>query len=228
MIFNMDKCKYYLKVNGVTKVFNSDAELTSFVKDNIDLKNNKAFVKYSLTSSGVETPQDKIIKKISKGINPYSKEYVTRSIFLSLYHSINGKPAELLSPVLINDNYINNASQELVKTNPELSALYKTDPDNALKQAKQQVAEELRKDNRMLDISKAMSTLMKSMIKDKKALTDKDINSIFEIVAKYNLHEELTGNEAEDTPKNEQYVKNKICAKIWHILSIFSVFMNFN
>ena len=204
----MDKCKYYLKVNGVTKVFNSDAELTSFVKDNVDLKNNKAFVKYSLTSSGVETQQDKIIKKITKGINPFSKDFVTRSTFLSLYHSINGKPAELLSPVLIKDNYINNASQELLKTNPELSALYKTDPDNALKQAKQQIADELSKDNRMLDISKAMSTLMKSMIKDKKALTDKDINSVFEIVAKYNLHDELTGDEAKDKPLIEQYVKD--------------------
>ena len=30
----MDKCKYFLKHNGTTLMFTSDAELTQFIKDN--------------------------------------------------------------------------------------------------------------------------------------------------------------------------------------------------
>ena len=37
----MDKCKYYLNLDGVNKVFNSDLELTEFIKNGIDGDTNE-------------------------------------------------------------------------------------------------------------------------------------------------------------------------------------------
>lgn len=45
----MDKCKYYLNIDGFNATFNSDKELTDFVKNNLDIKKDNFKIPDNIT-----------------------------------------------------------------------------------------------------------------------------------------------------------------------------------
>ena len=106
----MDKCKYYLNIDGFNATFNSDKELTDFVKNNLD---KEVGVKHSISGDTLtqslqdltlnvledNTARSNIDPKVTNGLTPYS--------FIKLVHNINGAE-KLLSPEFIEENYKKN------------------------------------------------------------------------------------------------------------------------
>lgn len=188
----MDKCKYYLDIDGVRKTFNSDKELTEFVKTYITKdKDKKVRIKYSKVESGLQTPQEQVIEKLKAGVDPYSANYMSRSEFLSHNYSIDGGQSELLSPVFIDKNYVTTAVTYMLENDPALMSLVKEGKqDEATKIASEEIQKELLLDKRMQRISIATSTLMRDIVNKEYSLKDSNIDKIFRLVAEYNTHEE--------------------------------------
>ena len=214
----MDKCKYYLNVDGVTKTFNSDRELSDFVKTYTFKDNDgKLKVKYSKVDSGLQTPQEQIIEKIKSGIDSYSANYITRSDFLSRSFSIDGNDPELLSPVFINKNYIDMAVNNLLETDPNLISLVKDGKKvEAAQIAREEIQNELILDERMKRLSIAVSNLMRDIVNKEYALKDEEIDKIFKLVAEYNVHDEIEAlkkegiSSSEYNKRKDEIVKNYI------------------
>lgn len=169
----MDKCKYYLTIDGFNATFNSDKELTDFVKNNLD---KEVGVKHSrsedtltqslqdITLNVLEdtTQKSNIDPKVVNGLTPYS--------FIKLPHTINGVE-KLLSPEFIEANYKRN---QLAK----LKAEFPGEPDAVL-MAK--VNLELALDNRMMEMSKIGSNIVRLALSDSgKLYKDKNIDEYLE------------------------------------------------
>jgi hypothetical protein len=207
----MGQCKYFLNLDGVRYTFNSDQELSSFVRDNIEKKGNK--IKFSKAGVGVETLQERIVKKLKGGITPHSKLFLKRHEFLALKHKID-KNINYLSPVFTASNYKDLAVLHLIETDPTLQELSLNNPKEAKKQAEEQIQKELNLDNRMLGISITMTSLMEKLIKEPSyILNRKSFQSLFEKVAKYNLYEELKGSPPNANLLIETYIENNFTDK---------------
>lgn len=178
----MDKCKYFLKDNGITLTFNSDAELVDFIHKNLY---SETGIKFSKVDTGLLTKQEQVLDSIKKGIDPYSKDYVLAEDFLKAEHLIDGQ-ATLLSPYFVDTNYKELAIADKLENDPSLSELNKVDPVKAKQLAEEQIDLELELDKRMMKISIAMSDLMKKLINKEKAFKDSDIDAILKLVAEYN------------------------------------------
>ena len=211
----MDKCKYFLKNNGVTLTFNSDSELVDFIQKNSNIQQG---IKFSKIDSGLLTKQEQILASIKKGIDPYSKDYALAEDFLKVEHLIDGQ-LTLLSPYFAETNYKEIAITNKIESDPTLSDLNKIDPVKAKTLAEEQIDLELELDKRMMKISIAMSDLMKNLINKEKALKDSDIDSIFRLVAEYNTYDLKKSiiddfkNPTEEELKNynlllDEYIKN--------------------
>ena len=81
----MDRCKYFLELLNNNFTFNSDAELTQFIQDNLVLtpKSLMRQLDETLTSLGFLSPQDKVVY----GHNTIGKSFLyatSNSNFVSL------------------------------------------------------------------------------------------------------------------------------------------------
>jgi hypothetical protein len=185
----MDKCKYYLKEDGTTLVFNSDAELTEFVKTNI-LSDSGTSVKYSKVTSGPKSKAEIILHEINKNninISANIDSFMKEEEFLKTPHNINGKE-ELLVASVVKENYLESGPKELIKEIPELKELAKTDRELALKQAREIIESELELDEKMKGISTGTQYIMNSLIKNG-TITDSMIEYVLKAIAEYNGEE---------------------------------------
>jgi hypothetical protein len=173
----MDKCKYYLNIDGFNATFNSDKELTDFVKNNLD---KEVGVKHSrsedtltqslqdLTLNVLEdnTAKSNIDPKVSDGLTPYS--------FIKLTHNINGEE-KLLSPEFIEANFKKN----------QLALLKVKYPNESAAVLMARVNLNLSLDNRMMEMSKIGSNLVRLALSDAgKLYKDKDIDMYLENLMK--------------------------------------------
>lgn len=178
----METCKYFIELDGVKQVFNSDRELSDFVRNNISKKGNR--VKFSKDGSGVINSKEKTLERI-KNRAPKSGTVITSFDFLREQQIIDGQ-LKYLSPVFISSNYKELAVNSLIEKDPKISELYKTNQAEAKKLAEEQIDKELDLDEKMKGISSFMSGLMEGMVNKKVNLNDK-IDELFVLVAKYNL-----------------------------------------
>lgn len=200
----MDKCKYYLNLDGVNKVFNSDLELTEFIKEGMNTKKGEEMgIKFSKSTDGIQNEQDRVIDIIKSGVDKYSKDYLRGEDFFKEKHIIDGE-LSLLSPYFDNSNFRENYSQHLVDTDVELRELAKNNPEAAKAKALEIVDKKLDSDHRMYDVSLVVSDNMKNLISGKKQFS---LPSILRSVAAYNLNttdEKAIADYIENIPKSEK------------------------
>ena len=173
----MDKCKYYLNIDGFNATFNSDKELTDFVKNNLD---KEVGVKHSISGDTLtqslqdltlnvledNTARSNIDPKVTNGLTPYS--------FIKLVHNINGAE-KLLSPEFIEENYKKN----------QLALLKVKFPDETVSSLMARVNLELSLDNKMMEMSKIGSSIVRLALSDAgKLYKDKDIDTYLEALMK--------------------------------------------
>lgn len=181
----MDKCKYYLNLDGVVKVFNSDLELTEFIKSGTETgSDNQIRVKFSKTGEGLQTKQDEVLDIIKKGIDPYSDSYIRAEDFFKEEHAIDGE-LRLLSPFFADTDYKENFSKHLLETDIELKELAKTDPEGSIKKAYELVDKKLESDRRMYNLSILVSDNMQNLISGKVKF---NMENILRGIASYNLN----------------------------------------
>ena len=156
----MDKCKYYLTENGTTIVFDSDAELTKFIRNNKN-KSDETFVKYSKEGEGLETPQELIgdsIKKLNAGS---SENFILERDFMKQEHLIDGK-MQLLSPYMDETNYKKEAIRELLEL--KYKDLAQVNPEEAKIKAELEIEKDLEFDNQVFKLAKPVSKIMSKLI----------------------------------------------------------------
>lgn len=173
----MDKCKYYLNIDGFNATFNSDKELTDFVKNNLD---KEVGVKHSISGDTLtqslqdltlnvledNTARSNIDPKVTNGLTPYS--------FIKLVHNINGAE-KLLSPEFIEENYKKN----------KLALLKVKFPDETVSSLMARVNLELSLDNKMMEMSKIGSSIVRLALSDAgKLYKDKDVDTYLEALMK--------------------------------------------
>lgn len=91
----MDKCKYYLNINGVQKVFYSDQELSDFVRNKIDFNGDNIKVKFSLDENSSQ--QDKTLDDLTQDkIDSYLQSSPLAIEFVRREHMIDGKNRHLV------------------------------------------------------------------------------------------------------------------------------------
>lgn len=197
----MDKCKYYLTDNGIRLTFNSDLELTEFIKNNYSETDKR--LKYSKISSGQLTKAEQVLQTINKN-NPSfdanSSSILTAYELLREKHDLNGVGVEeYLSPDLIEDNYIEKESLRLIKENPEFKAKAEIDKNVALKEAKEFLKEELKIDKKMENVSIAASKVIRNIISDGNGIiTKKTVEPFLKAIASYNGEEYNDGTFTKD------------------------------
>lgn len=204
---NMDKCKYYLNLDGVTKVFNSDLELTAFIKNKIAdtsdtsdkfkdlpeqsqeilsklLSTGDLNIKFSKLEDGLITKQEEVIQKIKdkKGLSTYSSDYASTHKFLHEEHIIDGHK-EMLTPGANNETYLLNGVNHLLEHDVKLQELSKTDPLAAKMKAGQMIKEDIELGEKMQHISIETSTEIKKLLSNQFWNPDVILASIIE----YNL-----------------------------------------
>lgn len=198
----MDKCKYHLNIGGVKTTFYSDKELTDFIKDNIELdkESKELSIKYS-ESGELKNLQDIALEELSN-IDAWNPSFVTPNRYCQQEHLLGGK-MQLLSPYFNDANFMSSVSEMFRLENPSMSE----------EEINNKVKDELESDNKMVEISKITSRLLKSAIKGKTAYKskssaeeqsyDKLLEKLIVLVNKYNgeseeYSEEKFGNLKKD------------------------------
>ena len=199
----MDKCKYFLKIGGIQINFNSDAELTEFVKNNYIERNSDPISSKQLSpekahqktpslkfgkDGNIGNEQENVVNSIMapNGNNPaYSNTFMSESQFFKEKHSIDGLAAEYLAPTLIDSEYIKEAVKELVKT--KYKTTYEVDPEQAKALAEKEVKFDLSLDKKMSQFSTLYSKIFDGYFKRKGSeYIEKQIDELINLTIDYN------------------------------------------
>jgi len=181
------ECKYYLNVDGTHTTFNSDKELSEFIKSRINFKkddilNKKIpFVKFSL-----ETKQAATLKSIDAitSKDALMDEYN----FVHSEHIIDGT-SQLLAPYFSFQNYLsailNNIKEKLPEGNPKYSKYIGLSDDEIVGLIKKEDVE----DNNMKSISGIITNIITDLSIGNNV--DNKIDSLIKSIIIYNGDSEI-------------------------------------
>lgn len=190
----MKECIYHLDIDGFKQTFNSDKELSDFVKKRVINNKDVPGVKFSLTSAQLATWDDlsNIPKQVKAGenitVNGKSVDVKSDRGFIHSEHMINNK-MKLLSLFFSKDNYEVNLLKD-IRSNPDKypETLVSLSDEELLKQIKLEV----KLDNKMLDISKKISFITTVVLNNNSSDVEiyKMIDDLLDLVNDYNKSDE--------------------------------------
>lgn len=193
----MDKCKYYLTEDGTTLIFNSDAELTEFIRQNTNTSkltsqdaSSQKFIKYSKTEDGLESEQELVVKSIIANNVGYSENFIKEKDFVKEKHIIDNQTPQLLSPVFEDSNYKTEAIKSLLAM-PKYKSMAEDNLEATKLLVEKEIDAELKADEKMYKISKKVTGFMTAMIgshgiRPKRVISDAEIDSLINLIVEYN------------------------------------------
>lgn len=175
----MKECIYHVDINGFKKTFNSDRELTEFVKGNIVKSDeNGVSVKLSLTIDQSKT--ELLLKEMPR----QSENAISESEFLKQEHIVNGEKITLAT-YLSKENYEKNVLKAFKEDPSKFPEFANLSDEEILKIVK----EDFELDNKMANVSKKISYILTILTNSPNlaypALAN-HFDELIDLVAKYN------------------------------------------